>query len=183
MYLKLKDMTTLEDIKRIISEEIEKLNKIGFYPVEIRRVSLVNSVSFYADANRIKGEIRVSSYYLDAPEIEIRATLMHELCHMVPESGNGHGKEWKSIADKVSRSYPQYSITRVGTNVAGKTESYNLRVASAVSTASHGARPLKVIQCKCNKCGRIVERHRESRFTLHPDAYRCGYCGGDFTRL
>lgn len=176
-------MITIEDIKQMIKEETSKLNAIGLFPVQIKEVSIVKAKSFYADAWRNQNKIRVSFYYLEAPIDEIRATIMHELCHMVPESGRDHGAEWREIANKVNYAYPQYNIKRVGSNVRGTTTSYSLRRQALLSCPNRpSTKPSKspTVQCEC--CGRLFVRTRESQLTLHPEYYRCK-CGGSLCRI
>lgn len=166
----IKNMTTLEDIKTMISEEVEKLHAIGVYPVSVDKVEIVKARSFYADAWRTRNKIRVSYYFLEASPMLIRGTIMHELIHMVPESGHGHGSEWKRIAAKVNRAYPQYSIKRVGGQLSNG-ESWSLR--QAANREAPISRSIKVM-CPC--CGEVWTRTRNSRLTLHPELYRCGKC-------
>lgn len=176
-------MITIEDIKQMIKEETTKLNAIGLFPVQIKEVSIVKAKSFYADAWRSQNKIRVSFYYLEAPIDEIRATIMHELCHMVPEAGHGHGVEWRTIANKVNSAYPQYNIKRVGSNLRGSTKSYSLRKQALLSGSNRSNKKLSkspTVQCEC--CGRLFVRTRESRLTLHPEYYRC-QCGGSLCRI
>lgn len=174
-------MVTLQDICTLITEETQKLNKIGYYPVEVKTIKFVKSRSFYADAWRNLNMIRVSEYYREAPIQEIRATIMHELCHMVPSSGRGHGKEWKSIADAVNKAYPTYNIKRIGSNIAGQDYDWSLRRAANKDYAESISR--KVIMVKCPSCGCIWTRHRESNLTLHPGLYRCKSCRVTLVRI
>lgn len=173
-------MITLEDIKTLISEEVQKLNQIGIYPVSVNKVELVKAKSFYADAWRGLNKIRVSVYYLSANIEEVRATIMHELCHMVPESGRGHGKGWQAIAAQVNRNYPQYNIKRVGSQLAGSVKSFSLRAAASI--AEGGSKPVRHHIVKCTACGRTWTRSRESNLTLHPEHYHCT-CGGSLIRV
>lgn len=121
-------------------------------------------------------KIRVSQYFLSAPIEEIRATIMHELIHMVPEAGHGHGYDWKVIANAVNRAYPQYNIKRTGSQVAGSQRSFNLSQSAGKNTliAQH------LIKCEC--CGSEFRRNRESNLTLHPERYKCR-CGGRLVRV
>lgn len=170
------NMTTLSDIKEMILEEKDKLNKLGYNPVEVNTVKIVNATSFYTDATPSKNMIRVSSYFLDAPKDEIQATIMHEMIHMVPESGHGHGKEWQRIAAIVSFNYPQYRIKRVGSQLASSQNSYPLRAMASVCKRIHH----HIV--KCEKCGQEFHRTRESNLTLHPELYKCK-CGGSLVRV
>ena len=126
--------------------------------------------------------IRVSEYYREAPIQEIRATIMHELCHMVPSSGRGHGKEWKVIADAVNKAYPTYNITRVGSQIAGQQDHYwSLRRAANKAYAKSSS--LKIIKVQCPSCGCTWTRNRESNLTLHPGLYKCKACCVSLVRI
>ena len=173
-------MITIEDIKTMIKEETEKLNAIGLHPVQIKEVLIVKAISFYADARKNLGRIRVSYYYLEAPIDEIRATIMHELCHMVPEAGHGHGAEWKAVASKVNKAYPQYNIKRVGSNLSGTEKEFSLRRAASIADVQHKPKRMHLVVCNC--CGTKFYRTKESNLTLHPEQYTCN-CGGSLKRV
>ena len=174
-------MLTLQDIQTILSEEIEKLHSINIFPVRINSVSLVSAKSFYADANRGLGRIRVSKYYLDADPQEIRATMMHELLHLVPEAGHGHGREWQNLAAHVNMSFPQYSIKRCGTQLAGGT-SFSLRNAANAAAKAEG-KLVRQYVVECPTCHTYWTRTRQSRLTLHPESYSCGKCHTPLQRV
>lgn len=173
-------MVTIDTLWTLISEETEKLHRIGIKPVRVEYLELVKARSFYADAWRDIKRIRVSEYYLEAPIEEIRATIMHELLHMVPSSGNGHGAQWKALAARVNRAYPQYDIKRVGPQLSGKTTRFSVRAAALAQ--SEDSKPVKTIKVRCTCCGQEWVRHRESNLTLHPERYTCK-CGGGIVRL
>ena len=40
-----------------------------------------------------------------------------------------------------------------------------------------------VIQCRCKRCGYIIERTSNCKFTRHPDLYTHRHCGGHFERI
>lgn len=169
-------MLNIDDIKAMVKEETDKLNKIGLYPEKVTNVTIIKSSSFYADINHITHELRVSLYYLGADPEEIRGTIMHELIHIVPGTGRGHGKEWRNVAEIVNKNYPQYDIKRLGSQLSRSESSFNL------SAAANKVRPLKNIEIKCECCGQVYVRHRESNLTLHPEVYRCT-CGGKLHRI
>lgn len=167
-------MLTLEDIKTILNEEVQKLHKIGINPIKVTEVRIIKSRSFYADACRYDACIRVSYYYLEAPKEEVRGTLMHELLHMVSSSGKGHGREWKELAVRVNKAYPQYDIKRVGSQLR------NGHVWSLLNSPSEKPKTIKII---CPKCHATWIRIRNSNLTIHPEQYRCGNCNTPLERV
>lgn len=114
--------------------------------------------------------IRVSEYYLSANPELIRATIMHELIHMIPSAGHGHGKSWKNIAEVVSEKYPQYDIKRCGSNLRGEPDLSLRAVANEVRNPRH------VYVVKCPSCGKTWTRYRKSNLILNPQQYRCTCC-------
>jgi predicted SprT family Zn-dependent metalloprotease len=96
-------------------------------------------------------------------------TIIHELLHTVQGCMN-HGENWKREANKVNRVY-----------------GYNIKRCS--SAEEKGVEPIENIpqaikyQFKCKDCGKVYSRTRASRFTKNWQRYRCGCCGGQFTKV
>ena len=82
----------------------------------------------------------------------------------------GHGPEWKRLADKINKAYG-YNIKRCSSDEEKGVET--------IETAP------KIIKHKfrCKKCGQIIERTRESKFTKNYKGYRCTICYGDFEKI
>lgn len=95
-------------------------------------------------------------------------TMLHELLHTV-EGCYGHGAKWRYLADRVHRNY---GIVIKRTN-------------SAQDKGVPDDNPMNAKYVfKCNHCGKIVTRDRESKFTRLYECYRCGRCHtGKFKRI
>ena len=100
----------------------------------------------------------------------LRETLYHELLHTCRGCFN-HGKEWKGLANVV-KAHTGYMIMRANTNNdKGVTKEEILK-----------SYPAKYV-FQCEKCGAIITRRRASRFTKHPEFYRCANCKGEIRRI
>ncbi len=105
----------------------------------------------------------------DVPDLALKETLLHELIHTC-DNCMTHTGEWLRLVNKVN-AYYGYNIKR--------TES----AAEKGITEEQQTRGRKTIQCKCKKCGKIVNRFRECEFTKHPYLYTHSKCGGSFERI
>ena len=96
-------------------------------------------------------------------------TIIHELLHSVKGCMN-HGENWKREAKKVNRAY--------GINIK--------RGASAeekgVEEIEETPKAIKY-QFECKECGKVYSRVKASNFTKNWQNYRCGCCGGEFTKI
>lgn len=93
--------------------------------------------------------------------------IMHECIHCVEGCFN-HGAKWKSIAAKVMKKYPQYSITRCTDD-----EEYN----KAYEDSSQYK-----FEIICEGCGKSNGKYKNcsksiKSISAHEDRYRCGHCG------
>ena len=114
--------------------------------------------------------IEISSVLLDErnPEQALVETILHELLHTCYGCQN-HGARWKSYAAKVNQAY--------GLNIKGRNsaEEKGIVVETRAKKIAH--------KFRCESCGAVVERQRESAFTKNYRAYRCSRCGGKFEKL
>lgn len=118
-------------------------------------------------------EINISYVLLDErnPIEALKNTLIHEVLHTCKGCMN-HGEAWKKLADKVNRAYG-YGIKRCS-SADEKGVEYDNR----------DKQPRKIKhQFKCEHCGQLINRQRESDFTKHYKSYKCGRCGGAFIKL
>lgn len=167
-------MITKERVEQILQEEIQKAKALGIQVEPISpKIKFPKAKSFYGMCHKeqtlVEGKryyyyIRISEYFLEAEEEEIRQTVMHEVLHAVKNS-IGHGPVWKANVAKVNKAYG-YQIARIGTF-----HNFNLREHAPCANESRGHLVV------CNKCGCKFHRTRHSRLTLHPDLYKCR-CGG-----
>ena len=102
------------------------------------------------------------------PNLSLKATILHELCHTVKD-GHGHKKGWLTAAERLKKVY-------------------GLRLSRATSTEELSIKeePDKQVPgfvFRCVVCGAVVKRTRHSKFVDHVESYRCGNCGGRFERI
>lgn len=98
----------------------------------------------------------------------LKATIVHELLHTCPGCMN-HGAQWKAYAKAVNQKY-DYSVQR-----CNSAEEKGVSPEAIVKSAKYAF--------KCKKCGSIITRERRSKFTMHPERFRCSLCKGSFTRI
>lgn len=103
-------------------------------------------------------------------------TMLHELLHSVKGCMN-HGENWKREAAKVYRAYG-INIKR-GATAAEKGVAEETRIPYKPRNIDHSIK--YIFKCKC--CGQIVKRQKASKFTQHPENYKCAVCGGKFERI
>lgn len=114
--------------------------------------------------------IEISESLLDGEHNEgLKDTIFHELLHTCPNCMN-HGSQWKQYAKKVNDT--------LGYNIS--------RVSSAESKGFNDAE-LTIKESKylfqCQKCGALIGKSRQSRFTRNWTLYRCGNCGGELEKI
>lgn len=165
----------MRNLHQITSKCMDELEAIG---IELGRVEnvIVNTraVNRWGQCKRLASggyEINISSRLLDenVPEISLKNTVIHELLHTCRNCMN-HGAEWKYLAQKVNRAYPQYNIKRTASS-----EEYHVQTASVVRKPKYAY--------ECIKCKKQIFRYRESEFTRNVGNYRCASCHGKFQRI
>lgn len=95
----------------------------------------------------------------------LKNTIIHEILHTCYNCQN-HGRQWKYWADKVNQTYG-YGIKRTSS-----AEEKGVTLPDTELIVKHKA--------VCTGCGQVITRTRESKFTKHPELYRCGICNGKF---
>ena len=96
-------------------------------------------------------------------------TIIHELLHSVKGCMN-HGENWKREASRVNRAY--------GINIKRCSSAEEKGVESIESIP----KAIKY-QFECKECGKVYSRVKASNFTKNWQNYRCGCCGGEFTKI
>ncbi len=96
-------------------------------------------------------------------------TIVHELLHTVPGAFD-HQSKWKALAQAVNAKLPGYHIKR--------TTSVDEKGVQAVPNERTYRYELR-----CEGCGSIIRRERESNLVKHPEHYRCAHCGGEVKRI
>ena len=101
-------MISAKKLNSMLQEEIAKAKACGFKLYSVLPIEeFPKAVSFFAECcyeNATTRKIRVSFFYLNAPEEDIRETLMHEVLHCVV-GNHGHGKEWQRCVEIVNEKY------------------------------------------------------------------------------
>ncbi len=122
--------------------------------------------------NRSEGThiIEINKALMDesVPNLSLKATILHELCHTVKD-GHGHKKGWLEAAERLRK---VYGLKLSRTNSA---EELSVRPDPGKQAPNYVFR--------CVVCGAVVERTMHSKFVDHNERYRCGYCGGRFERI
>lgn len=96
-------------------------------------------------------------------------TLMHELLHTCPGCMN-HGALWKAYSRMV---FNYYGIDITRTNSSKE---------KGVDESLIKHEPIRY-RFKCEGCGQIINRRRESKFTRNYTHYVCGECHGKLMRV
>lgn len=173
-------MVSHERVEEMLQEEIKKVKDLGIIVEPISPVvEFPKAKSFYGmchhQTRKVNGKtyynyIRISEYFLEASELEIRGTLIHEILHACKETiHEGHGTKWKELAKKVNSAYPEYDIKRLGSQIKNK-EDYSLRAhaPAACSRVKH--------EIECTTCGNKWRRTRDSKLSQHTERYFCPIC-------
>lgn len=103
-------------------------------------------------------------------ELEMN-TILHELIHAIDRNKHGHGKEWQTIADRVTMFYPY----------VGKIQQYT---SSADREAQETVKPKKEYKVKCLECGKVTVRkgYRAPKWYTQTEHYHCS-CGGRLKKI
>jgi len=101
----------------------------------------------------------------DVPLRSLQQTLLHELLHTAPGCMD-HTRNWKRYAALLNRRF-----------------GFSIRRTSAPEDLGAAADPRIHYRFRCEGCGAEQIRYRASRFTRHPEQYRCSRCGGRFTQV
>ena len=99
------------------------------------------------------------------PNLSLKKTILHELCHTVKD-GHGHKNGWLEAAARLKQVYG-LQLSRTNT-------------AEELSVTEIPEKELARFVFRCIVCGAVVERSRHSAFVDHYERYRCGNCGGRF---
>ncbi len=109
--------------------------------------------------------ISLNSVYANLNPEKAKETIMHELIHSI-DGCFDHKNKWQNIVSLVNRKYG-YTISRcvdAGNDYREQAYERNYKV-------------------KCLGCGHETSRERISKLIKHPEAYKCGICGGKLERI
>lgn len=167
----------MHNLNNLLEECKKELEAIGIKPGPVLAIVPWYNVRTWGLCTKVTKEfyeIKINALLLadDAPIDGAKKVVMHELLHTCPGCMRHTGK-WKQYAARVNARYG-YNIKR-GDN------------AKELGVDPEKQKPKKQTivhyTFRCQKCGKLVERKRKSKFTEHPENYRCAYCGGNFAEI
>lgn len=151
----------------------DELYNYGFPVYEITEVKFITSPRTFGKCRRTStytAIIFISEVCLHGLENTLRDTILHELCHAMPNT-KGHDKQWKEYVSRVNAIY--------GTNIKRTVNKED----------SIAARDYKESRYKyavtCKKCGRTWGFYRKSNLVKQAMGennygYYCKCCGEDY---
>ena len=170
----------MKNLNKLFTECMNEVSSIGIDVEPIIDVSVNyrakrrfgEARGFCKDGVRVH-TINISSEILrdEANTNEVKNTIVHEILHCT-KGGNGHKGNWEKLANKVNRELG-YHISRCSSY-----ESFGIK-----RPTSDRERESYQYEFKCQGCGQIIRRKRQSKFVNNYKNYRCGICGGDFNRI
>lgn len=162
----------MKNLDVLVSECENDLSSIGITFGTVRNWTInTRAKKRWGQCKKISSDvfdINISYRLLDdnVSDQAAKNTIMHELLHTV-KGCYGHKGLWKTLADKVNKLLPQYTIKRT-------TSSSEKGVAEI---SSYNPMPYRYT-IECLSCGKISYRKKKSRVIEYPSSYRCGCCGG-----
>lgn len=143
----------MKNLNITTNECVNELRAIGINPPAFNVTINTRATSRWGLCSKTNGKysIEIASVLVDdnAPEIALKATLIHEILHTMPKCMN-HGEEWESYASKVNKTYG-YKIIRTNT----------YKDKGFTSNPLIEAHPYKYT-ITCNHCGRKWNYRRAS---------------------
>lgn len=163
----------MRDLQKIAKECMNELDIIGIEYGNITSFEVnTRAKKRWGQCKMVGGKysINISIRLLNenVPLESLKDTIIHEILHTCKGCMN-HGEKWKRHADCVNRKYG-YNIKR-----CSSCEEKGVERVATVKDVKH-----KFI---CEKCGQVICRTRESKFTKYYTFYSCGRCGGDFKKI
>lgn len=164
------------ELKNVFEECREELKAIGIDTAEGIPVLPMKSTRKWGECKwkrefrRTRTQIRLNVKLYDGTTdslVPLKNTIIHELLHSVVPYAK-HGYEWKRLAEKVNRHYPQYHIQRCNNfdeyslNIRKKIEPSNLYIVKCKGcernwTYQRYCKTIKYLsRCKCPNCGNQV---------------------------
>lgn len=161
-------INTQERLEKLFREAYKEVKVLGLPVGELKKIQINNRLTVTLGRCKKTNSgyiIEIAEYLLkEAPDKDIKNTMVHELIHTFPKCLN-HGHEFYKYANILNEKYG-YNISRANETPWRKADSSNYKY-----------------MFKCSGCGQIIVRQRKSRFTEHPELYTCGSCGEKFKRI
>ena len=168
----------MHDLDKLLEECKQELVAIGITPGNVLAIVPWYNVRTWGLCTRLPDKvhyrIKINALLLadDTPIEGAKNTVMHELLHTCP-GGHGHKGKWAQYAARVNARYG-YNIKRCGSIDEKGVD------ATKVKPRREG---IVHYTYRCQKCGQLIKRKRKSKFTEHPEKYRCAHCGGKFAEI
>lgn len=162
----------MKDLQKLLQECKEELDVLGIrYSTDITSLEVnKRAKNRWGQCKKNGGiySINISERLLadDIKDKSCKQTIMHELLHTCKGCMN-HGKEWTRLGKLVTDCYGCYDITRC-------TSADSLGINLDVTIYKYSF--------KCKKCGKIIYKQRESKFTRNYQDYHHKGCGGKFEK-
>ena len=180
-----KEIKDIKYLEKIVNQAMSDVEKLGFKLKEkmkdVTFIQLTNAKNTmgvccsrreYTKDGKIKSVffLKFSKYLLTLDEKEIKDVVYHEIAHAISNPRNKkHNYYWQYAARTINDAYGLNIQHYVPSEVTQQLE-------------EKGIKKYKHI-IKCESCGAIIKRQRDSSFTKHPENYRCGKCGGKFIKI
>lgn len=177
-------MANITMLNKILSEEISKFDTLGMSRKYINpSIDIKDSNRFFGTMHSGTGKMTLNKVFVENADInEIRATIMHEVCHQVVGSA-GHDKKWQDAVKKVMDAFKD-------TYTNGEFHLNPHPYSKSRAMLPHYHLPQDKIkevsyryEVKCDCCGQIIRRTKKSKIITNPELYSCGICNGNFVRV
>lgn len=160
----------MKNLNNLFNQCIKEVKAIGIEPGNIVSVTVNTRAKTRWGQTKKRGNsysINISDRILQDGQDDLIAkdTIIHEILHTCPDCMN-HGPNWKALANKVNRAYPQYHISRT------------------TSTEEKGIEARKPVDYRynviCKECGNTWNYDRAGKVVQNPGRFHCS-CGGKLT--
>ena len=113
-------------------------------------------------------KLTFASFVLDDryPKDKLYNVIVHELLHAIDRNKSGHDGEWLKMAREVSDCLPFGDVTRF--------------VDSECVQYRNEIKPMKIFEVYCPNCNKLTGKrkgHRAPKWYVHPQNYKCNFCG------
>ena len=167
----------MKNLQVLYGECVAEVEAAGIKPGKIVEVKATNMKKTYGSTVRNDSTNSTSKYPTytiriardllkdETPTKEVKATIIHEICHTVEGCFN-HGSIWNSKVEIMNKKYG-YKIKRKSSlTERGLENIFNYKY-----------------EYVCRGCGQKVGFNRMCDFVRYTENYKCGKCGNKFERV
>lgn len=160
----------MKNLNNLFNQCIKEVKAIGIEPGNIVAVTVNTRAKTRWGQTKKNGNsytINISDRILQDEQDDLIAkdTIIHEILHTCTDCMN-HGFNWKALANKVNRAYPQYHISRT------------------TSAEEKGIEARKAVDYRynviCKECGNTWNYDRAGKVVQNTGRFYCP-CGGKLT--